>query len=816
MAAVLVGLLAMAPVHAKAEEAKPKVDAPAPTDQKTSEKGIAQLVLLADELVERSSALQREIDALFDKSAADAAWAEVGKNLSDLSGRLRKVQATKRYNYDQMVQIKTAALTESKTVKRLLDSVNQSALQLEAWTTDWQKEKKRWGDLKSAISKDVSPSMLKPVVVKGQQAIESSLVLLSRHMAPILEAQQKFAEQKGRVGKLILELDGLLQRALKDVFRRSAPSMLSLDYYSQLIKPQSYEAAKLLTELIDPAREYLSRYGWAVVVQAIAFLLIASGIRRHRRFFEEYERWGFISARPVAAGLFAAVIFLGWLPGAPVPMVVRLASLAVICLSTARLVGGLIRDSRSRRLIYFLAALLITTEALRVLELPLPFFRLYTFVVALGGLLLGIRMGLRRGREESSMFLWVFRAGTALFAIALFAELGGYNGLSSDLIECSLKSILSLSVCYMVMTLIRGALEWALYTTRVRSIAILRNKAELIIRTSTRIIGFFMGLFLLAANLYIWGIYESPVAALQGLLSLGFGIGKWRMTLGLILTAGMILYGSFLASHAVQAALTEGLFTMREVQMGARFSMARLIHYAFVLIGLLLALGALGVDLKNITILAGALGVGIGFGLQGIVNNFVCGLILLFERPVKVGDLVEIDSEWAQIKKIGLRATIVETFDQAEVVVPNSELVNNQVKNWTLTNRASRLTIPVGVAYGSDVSEVLRLLKECADEHPMVTKTRPPVVLFVRFGESSLDFELRVYTDVDHRLEVQSELLQAIDRRFREAAIEIPFPQRDLHIRGAEPTSAAEMPTAGPSRSEASRPSKTPGFLTSS
>lgn len=810
---ILVGFLTIPFTCAAGEDAKPPLPSAPSEDQKAPEKGVAQLVMLVDQLAERSTALQREIEGFFDKSAADASLTEVGKTLADLTERLGKIQKTKRYNYDQLIQIKTAALMEAKTVKRLSDSLHQSALQLEAWTNQWQNEKKKWGELKSTLPKDVPAAMLKPVLTRGQQAIDGSLNLVTRQLGPLLESQQRFADQKARLGKLILDLDGLQQRALKDVFRRSASSMLTFDYYSQLVRLQAYEAAKHLQALAEPAREYLSKYGWAVALQVIAFLLIAHGIRRHRSFFEEYERWAFISTRPLAAGLFAAVIFLGWLPGVPVPMAVRLVILALICLSMARLVSGLIKEARNRRLVYLLAVLLILTEALRILELPLPLFRLYIFFVALAGLFLGIRMAIKRADSGNSpLLVWGLRAGTVLFAVALFAEIGGYNGLSSDLIECSLKSILSLSVCWMVMILIHGGLKGALYSTPIRSIAILRNKAEVIIRRATHTIGFFLGLFLVAANLEIWGFYENPVAALQGFLSLGVHIGPRRITLGLVLTSGLIMYGSLLSSWAVQAALTEGLFTVREVQMGARFSMARLIHYAFMLVGLLFALAALGMDLQNITILAGALGVGIGFGLQGIVNNFVCGLILLFERPVKVGDLVEIDSQWAQIKKIGLRATIVETFDQAELVMPNSELVNNRVKNWTLTNRGSRLTLAIGVAYGSDVDLVMQILKQCADEHPKVMKTREPAILFMKFGESSLDFELRVFTDVEHRLTVQSELLQSIDKRFREAGIEIPFPQRDLHVRNAEPPSTLEEKKTDTSPMERVRPSKIPGF----
>ncbi len=197
-----------------------------------------------------------------------------------------------------------------------------------------------------------------------------------------------------------------------------------------------------------------------------------------------------------------------------------------------------------------------------------------------------------------------------------------------------------------------------------------------------------------------------------------------------------------------------------------------------------MALSTLGFEVTKLTIMLSALGVGIGFGLQGVVNNFVSGLILLFERPVRVGDSIEIGGKWAQIKKIGLRATIVRTVDEADLIVPNADMVTNQVTNWTLTNRRMRLAIPVGVAYGSDVPLVTETLMACSNGNPLVSKTPLPQVLFLSFGESSLDFELRIWVlDADHRLEAISQLHQEIDRRFREAKIEIAFPQRDLHVR---------------------------------
>jgi small-conductance mechanosensitive channel len=230
------------------------------------------------------------------------------------------------------------------------------------------------------------------------------------------------------------------------------------------------------------------------------------------------------------------------------------------------------------------------------------------------------------------------------------------------------------------------------------------------------------------------------------------------------------------------------------MELGVQLSMARLIHYSVLLIGFVLLLNILGLDLTKLTIIGGALGVGIGFGLQAIVNNFASGLILLFERPIKVGDTIQIGDDLGEIKKLGLRATVVSTFDNAEIVIPNSDLITAPVTNWTLTGRQARVKIPVGVAYGSDIQKVLEILMSCAEEHPLVLSQPQPRALFLAFGSSSLDLELRVWTpDFSDRRQLQSELNQEIESEFSLADIEIPFPQTDLHLRSIDSQAAASL-----------------------
>jgi len=268
---------------------------------------------------------------------------------------------------------------------------------------------------------------------------------------------------------------------------------------------------------------------------------------------------------------------------------------------------------------------------------------------------------------------------------------------------------------------------------------------------------------------------------------LGVTLGSHRITLGLLLTAAALLYGSFVASSAIQALLLEEVFPKRHVEPGVGLSISKLIQYLLILVGFLLALGALGFTLTNITILGGAIGVGIGFGLQAIVNNFASGIILLFERPIRVGDVIQLVDLPCQVKKIGLRSTTVTSRDDADIVIPNSDLITNQVTNWTLSERRMRLRIPVGVAYGSDVSLVMQILKEIAKGNLSVLSDPPSSVLFMGFGDSSLNFELRVWIrDFLERYRILSELNQTIDSRFRSEGIEIPFPQRDLHVRSVD------------------------------
>jgi small-conductance mechanosensitive channel len=259
--------------------------------------------------------------------------------------------------------------------------------------------------------------------------------------------------------------------------------------------------------------------------------------------------------------------------------------------------------------------------------------------------------------------------------------------------------------------------------------------------------------------------------------------------------AGAALYLALIVSWIIQALLDAEVLSPQGMEYGVKVAVKTLVHYTLILLGFLLSISVAGIDMSKFAILAGALGVGIGFGLQNIVNNFISGLILLFERPIKVGDAVTIDDQWGTITKIGLRSTVVETLDRAELIVPNSELVSQKVTNWTFSSGVSRVVLPVGVAYGTPLETVLTILKQVATDHPEVLTDPEPSAIFTGFGESSIDFELRVWiSDINRRLRIRSELGLAVDQAFRAAEIVIPFPQRDLHLQSIAPNLREVVP----------------------
>ncbi len=266
-------------------------------------------------------------------------------------------------------------------------------------------------------------------------------------------------------------------------------------------------------------------------------------------------------------------------------------------------------------------------------------------------------------------------------------------------------------------------------------------------------------------------------------------LGSTRLTiLTIVYLIGLIVL-LFYLSGRLRSWLVEQFLTRTKMDIGARQATGSIIRYFVLVVGFVIILQTAGIDLTALNVLAGAVGIGLGFGLQNIVNNFISGLIILFERPIKVGDRIVVGNVEGDVVRIGGRSTEVVTNDNITIIVPNSKFITEDVINWSHNDPKVRFRIPVGVAYGSDVRLVERLLLEAAAENPDVLDIPKPGVRLIEFGDSSLLFELRAWsTTLTHRKGLLTSSLNfVILEKFNAHGIEIPFPQRDLHIRSGRP-----------------------------
>jgi small-conductance mechanosensitive channel len=373
-----------------------------------------------------------------------------------------------------------------------------------------------------------------------------------------------------------------------------------------------------------------------------------------------------------------------------------------------------------------------------------------------------------------------------ILAVTIVASLLGHTGVA--------RALAALAVVAPGFWLIFAALAWVLDQVvagllampLVRGLRSVRERGDAILHALHRVVL----LFCWTIGVLVFALAHSAFDDLLRIANLAasasVSAGDVTITASAILSALAVVVVTWLVTKVVRFILDHEILPRLDLRTGVPIAISTIVGYVLVVTGFVLAMAALGIDLTKVTLLAGAVGIGVGMGLQSVVNNFASGLILMLERPINVGDQIDVGGVVGEVKRIGVRSSTIRTGQGAEVIVPNADLASKQVTNWTLSDRARRYEIDVGVEYGSDPARILRLLEDAAAEVPEVQKVPPPRALFTGFGDSSLDFRLFAWVEsVDIGVQAQNGLRMAILRTLDASGIAIPFPQRDLHIRYA-------------------------------
>jgi small-conductance mechanosensitive channel len=568
-------------------------------------------------------------------------------------------------------------------------------------------------------------------------------------------------------------------------------------------RPVGQAAREKLRRDLRRLESFLAEKGSNIAVRftifiglGLALLFMLRGAARECAKADPFARAAVrLIERPFAAATLSALMLVAWTkqPGTAPPSLYRDAVWLLAILSTALLLTKLLGRGVRRTLWILTAA--ASLYPFRYLFEQDPLLDRLVLILQAGAVAATLAADLRtgvwkpvfQGRWQRAI-TFVLAVSVGLLSIAVLLAVVGYvepaRLLRTGVIGSLAVGLISLGV----YGLLYGFLSTLLATRAGRSLRVVQTRSEAIRRFLRRALVTVLTIQWAYWALTVFSLGGPASDWIEGFLQSNLQIGSASISVTGILTFFAVLLGTLLLAALVRFVLEGEILPRLHLPRGLPFTISTTARYAILLSGFGLAFSAAGISLSRFTLLAGALGVGLGFGLQNIVQNFVSGLILLFERPIQVGDYIDIGTLVGRVERIGMRSSTIHTGEGAEVVVPNADLISKSVVNWTLSDRQRRVDVRVGVAYGSDPEKVIGLLLQAGSDHPEALPEPAPAAYFVGFGESSLDFVLQVWVArFEQSAALQSAVRRAVHRVLAEAGIEIPFPQRDLNLRTVTP-----------------------------
>jgi potassium efflux system protein len=783
---------------------------PPPQASETKQAPPAPVAIAASEIIPRSEQTLRSLQETRFQIAADTDSA-----LASIQGDI----AAFTEKTDRRWQGEAGMISKLRSLQRLNDVLREWSLeqsQLDGWDralsrrsqilvgqeNDVNEVIETWQATRAAGKQQRFPKVALQKIAEVLREADAVRGLIRDNMAKLLNLQNQLANRRDVLAKIRNDIDKAREKSGRELF-----VLDSLPLWEALFRAESRDV--IITQALQSSQRFAEdlqdfprRYGDRIIWHAVFFLAMVLVFHFLRRGLtpEAAEQLGDSSAiffldRPFATSFLLAMLALPlFYPGAA-GAILRIAILPTV-IPVMRLLPGLL--ARTFRRWAYMVVTMYVLDFLRYL-LPADWLltRLLLLLIAIGGCA-GLGVLLRSRAADLSnlgargrVILLGMRLGLFLFAVSVVSNLVGNMTLAEILVSTPVRisyaAVLIAAGAHLLMTLTVVALQ----SRPARWLRSVRRHGELIARRCRALIWLVAIVFWAGVSLNIVGVLGDIWAWGAAFLQLRWRLGAAEISIQNVASFFAVFLSAVIFSRMLRFALTEEILPRIHLPRGVPGAVDALSRYGILLLGFFIALAAAGVDLSKVTLLVSALGVGIGFGLQNVVNNFASGLILIFEHPVQVGDFVEVGTIFGEIRKIGFRASVLRTPDGAEVVIPNGELVGAKFTNWSLSDRLRRFSIPVGVAYGTDPGRVIDILLETSRRQADVLAAPAPLAIFDRFGDSALNFTLFCWSYVDKWFVARSELTVAINKAFKDAGIQIPFPQQDVYVHWPDRQEAA-------------------------
>lgn len=717
---------------------------------------------------------------------------------------------------DKLVAWKGDLTTRGTELEREITRLTQLE---QTWSNTLTQAESTKTDQQDDSAVTVTPPEILQRIQNVIAAIKQTRDAIEKRRTQVLTLQNRVAEQDARIAEALSVIKQVRAETINRLFVKDSPSIWNTQVWSRDGQNLLQESQNSFSTQLSTLASYGQRQSARFILHAVILLSLVSALywARHRvrplvLAEPSLEGVARVFSVPIATGLVLSILISGWIyPQAPRILNAVLGAAALIPTIV------ILRKLVERPLFPILNALVVfyLMDLLRTISTALPLGARLLFLAEMLGGIIFLAWFIKSKRlseipDTDRHWLWTIlriatRVAGLVFVAAFIANTLGYVSIARLAGDAVLGSAYVAVILYAAVRTADGVIMFGL---RIRPLSLLG-----IVRHHRRLLRRRVQLTLRGIAIFLWVLFtlemfslRTPAAEyIRRALSARLEVGQLSISLGNIVAFIVTVWLAFLLSRFLRFLLEEDIYPRVNLARGVPYAVSTMLHYAILLVGFFFAVAAMGIDMTKFTILAGAFGVGLGFGLQNIVNNFVSGLILLFERPVHVGDMIQVGSRDGRLRRIGMRASVIRTLEGSEVIVPNGQLISEEVLNWTLSDQQRRLEIPVGVAYGTDPERVIEILTNVGSKHPDIMTDPPPDALFLGFGDSALDFQLRAWTSNFKRWQnIKSELAVAINAALRDEGISIPFPQRDLHIKSVVPESMVSRETG------LSQDSKTP------